>query len=860
MAEGENWWSKTNWSQEPSASSSQTGSWSWNTWQTSSSWKPEYQAPAHGSTEVATAETLTQTSSDASKANGVIHVAQGEIPVPWGTWPQSSSWKHANGDSQGEALDAQKGNWTSWSSWQNGFSWSQNGDAKNGPIQANTTNLAPTQEPCISEKWNTSSHAGNGSSAQSADAISSADIHTGSYTWGSGNTWGGWGGSSYGQWGYVSQSSSSAQVESNQVANGHCISFAEKQSIADGDALKLKADSAGSQGNVHENAIYQAASGSALPPVNLTSSTSNTGEPDRSGLREDSEDGSIAKMSDRPTFMQNSKQEGQELHPWVKADPWRKAAEQAHNGVLPGASLTQARDSTLQETKIVEQNSNQPYTSDGSPSKSTPSTSAMELNTGAKKLEDEKKRDLWSSFKAGSHRSESSPPFNRTDLSGGSLQRHAVMKDEVIDALMASGGPDATYVDCTFGRGGHSQEILRRLSSQGRLVAFDLDPAAYRVGQALERQDSRFKIHHRPHGDLADVVEQGTNLGGILLDLGTSTVGSEERRGFSAVDDGPLDFRLNPNLGIPAWQWLQTVSVAELAWVIHTYGEDNDPVLSQRLAEAILERQRRAGAYTSTLELADVCRETKQGLDDRGMHPAKLTFQAIRAFLNHESDQLRRALLGGMTRLNSQGRAVVITYKRREATQVKQFLREHEEPDPRFVTMVSPSRLNELYPLCTTDLPFKCIQAQEPMKPTPEECNLNKNSKTAMFHVLLKESREASSSPSKGATPRAQSEQWKKPSPLPFMGSTAPISAGLRDSKDFVDARSIISKEASAESDPQQTATLTIESDHQQPPDFNPEKTADTLRSGDWVCPACGDMQWAKRPRCRRCGAAPLTS
>lgn len=355
-------------------------------------------------------------------------------------------------------------------------------------------------------------------------------------------------------------------------------------------------------------------------------------------------------------------------------------------------------------------------------------------------------------------------------------QRLAVLLHEAVQAVMQGGGPDATYVDCTFGRGGHAVEILRQLSTRGTLITFDIDPSAVACARALERADARLKCHHRPHGDLAKVVgEDVMNLGGVLLDLGSYSTQAEERsRGFSFVDDGPLDLRLNPGYGMPAYEWLQTVSVAELAWVIHEHGEDNDVVLSQRLAEGILERQRRLGPYRSSLELADVCREVKQGLDDRGQHPAKLTFQAIRCFLNHEVEQLDLALHGAMERLKPGGRCVIISYRRKEAALVKRFIREHEEADPRFASFVTPQRLAELYPLLTTDHPWSCRQTCEPIRPTPQECDRNPRARPAQIHVLTKELRDFTKSPCRGMKPRPESEQFKRPTPLPFQGAAVP--------------------------------------------------------------------------------------
>jgi 16S rRNA (cytosine1402-N4)-methyltransferase len=272
------------------------------------------------------------------------------------------------------------------------------------------------------------------------------------------------------------------------------------------------------------------------------------------------------------------------------------------------------------------------------------------------------------------------------------------------------------------------------------------------------------------------VIDETTkNLGGVLIDLGGHMTQAEERsRGFSFVDDGPLDLRLNPDYGVPASEWLLTASVQELAWVIHEHGEDNDIIMAMRLAEGILERQHRLGPYKSSLELADVCREVKLGVDDRGQHPAKLTFQALRTFLNHEVEQLDAALRGAMLRLQPGGRCVIITYRRKQATQVKNFIRENEEADSRFAGFVTEQRLAELYPLLATDHPWSCRQSCEPLRPSQQDCERIPWARPASVHILTKEARDFNKSPCRGIRPRSEAEQFKRPTPLPFQGAAAP--------------------------------------------------------------------------------------
>eukprot|EP00434_Breviolum_minutum_P038159 symbB.v1.2.033840.t1/scaffold4260.1/size42279/5 len=319
-----------------------------------------------------------------------------------------------------------------------------------------------------------------------------------------------------------------------------------------------------------------------------------------------------------------------------------------------------------------------------------------------------------------------------------------VLRDESIDCLL--GGPDGIdgyYADGTFGRGGHSTEILRRLSKDGRLWAFDLDPNAVAVGQKLAAMDSRFKILHRPFADV-QVSLPDVELSGMLLDIGFSSPQVDDGdRGWSCYQDGPLDLRMNFKAGIPAWKWLQTCRTpGELASVIYENGEDDDPVMCHRIAEAALERQRRLGPYTSTLELATCVQEVKGGLDERRQHPAKLAFQGIRNFINQEMQQLADAMAAQFERLKFGGRAVVITFKPREEQVLEDWLRRNEDgwASP-LASLVSPDRLGQLFPLLSTVQPYCARRFGPPLRPQQMELRRNSRARSAMVHCFVKEPR-----------------------------------------------------------------------------------------------------------------------
>ncbi|CAE7420182.1 rsmH, partial [Symbiodinium microadriaticum] len=315
-----------------------------------------------------------------------------------------------------------------------------------------------------------------------------------------------------------------------------------------------------------------------------------------------------------------------------------------------------------------------------------------------------------------------------------------VLRDESINCLL--GGPDGRdgfYADGTFGRGGHSTEILRRLSGTGRLWSFDVDPNAIAVGRKLEELDERFSMIHRPFADVHKSLPDGLELSGMLLDIGFSSPQVDDGgRGWSCYQDGPLDLRMNFKAGIPAWKWLQTATPAELAWVVYENGEDDDPILCHRIAEAALERQRRCGPYTSTLELSTCIQEVKRGLDDRRQHPAKLAFQGIRNFINQEMQQLADAMAAQFQRLKYGGRAVVITFKPREEQVLENWLRHNEDgwASP-LASQVSPDRLGELFPLLSSVQPYAARRLMAPIRPSAEEVRRNSRSEfpTLEFRV-----------------------------------------------------------------------------------------------------------------------------
>lgn len=248
-----------------------------------------------------------------------------------------------------------------------------------------------------------------------------------------------------------------------------------------------------------------------------------------------------------------------------------------------------------------------------------------------------------------------------------------VMLDEAIAALQVR--PDGVYVDGTFGRGGHSAQILARLGEDGRLLAFDKDESAVLVARERFGADARFSIVHGSFADLARVVgECGLThrVDGLLLDLGVSSPQLDDpTRGFSFMQDGPLDMRMDRSAGRQALDWLATADEREIADVLYEYGEER---FSRRIARAIVAR-RAETPLRGTRELAELVAQATP-VKDKHKHPATRTFQAIRIFINRELDDLQACLRDSLEVLARGARLVVISFHSLEDRIVKRFMRD----------------------------------------------------------------------------------------------------------------------------------------------------------------------------------------
>ena len=288
-----------------------------------------------------------------------------------------------------------------------------------------------------------------------------------------------------------------------------------------------------------------------------------------------------------------------------------------------------------------------------------------------------------------------------------------VLLNEALDALLTN--PDGTYVDATFGRGGHSRLILSRLGRGGRLIAFDKDPEA--VAEAARLGDARFSIRHQGFRHLGELA--AGSAAGVLMDLGVSSPQLDNpARGFSFRSDGPLDMRMDPTRGQSVAQWLATAEPEQIAQVIRDYGEERFAV---QIAKAVVARRQERGPLATTAELAQLVAGAVKTREP-GQDPATRTFQALRIFINAELEELQQALEASLNILKPQGRLVVISFHSLEDRIVKQFVVRHSrEVFDRRAPFAQPKAMK--------------LKALARVKPTAEEVKANPRSRSAIMRV-----------------------------------------------------------------------------------------------------------------------------
>ncbi len=298
-----------------------------------------------------------------------------------------------------------------------------------------------------------------------------------------------------------------------------------------------------------------------------------------------------------------------------------------------------------------------------------------------------------------------------------SWQHTTVLLNEAVEALFGTSvtGSGNTYVDATFGRGGHSRLILSRLEPADRLVAFDKDPEA--VAEAQRINDPRFSMRHEGFRHLGDLP--AASIAGVLLDLGVSSPQIDNpARGFSFRGNGPLDMRMDTTRGESVAEWLATAEVQQIAEVIRDYGEERFAV---QVAKAVVARRQERGPVSTTAELAQLVAGAVKTRES-GQDPATRTFQALRIFINAELEELQQALAASLDVLQPGGRLVVISFHSLEDRIVKQFIAKHSRDEfDRRAPFAAPKAM-KLKPL-------------DRIKPSAAEVAANPRSRSAIMRV-----------------------------------------------------------------------------------------------------------------------------
>ena len=254
------------------------------------------------------------------------------------------------------------------------------------------------------------------------------------------------------------------------------------------------------------------------------------------------------------------------------------------------------------------------------------------------------------------------------------FEHQPVLLHEAIDALSIK--PSGIYLDGTFGRGGHSGEIIKQLDEQGHLLAVDRDPEAVAKANEIFGNDSRFSIVRANFTELYNECEKRGWLGkvdGILLDLGVSSPQLDDsERGFSMRENGPLDMRMDPDSGMSAAEWLERAKVDEISLVLKKYGEER---FAKRIARAIVEHREEHGPFADTATLSKVISEANPKWE-RERHPATRSFQAIRIEINAELKAIELFLENALELLAPGGRLVIISFHSLEDRRIKRFMRD----------------------------------------------------------------------------------------------------------------------------------------------------------------------------------------
>lgn len=302
------------------------------------------------------------------------------------------------------------------------------------------------------------------------------------------------------------------------------------------------------------------------------------------------------------------------------------------------------------------------------------------------------------------------------------FKHRPVLLDETVQGLKIRS--DGMYIDCTFGRGGHSRAIIDQLGEKGRLLAFDRDPDAIAAIDQQFLDDPRFTFVHDSYTKLEATVramQLKNKVDGIFLDLGVSSPQLDDAtRGFSFMRDGDLDMRMDNSRGITAAEWLNQASADEIANVLFKYGDER---FSRRIARVIVKR-RNEEPMVRTVQLAELLASTIP-YKRKGKHPATRTFQAIRIFINRELEELDVVLMQAMNVFAKNGRLLVISFHSLEDRLVKRFMRDQSRG------IVVPREIPVMHAIFTAKLSI----IGKPVRCQPDEIKNNPRARSAVLRI-----------------------------------------------------------------------------------------------------------------------------
>ena len=308
------------------------------------------------------------------------------------------------------------------------------------------------------------------------------------------------------------------------------------------------------------------------------------------------------------------------------------------------------------------------------------------------------------------------------ELEGTHTQHHhqPVLLQPAIEALNIQ--KDGIYIDATYGRGGHSREILERLSGDGQLIAYDKDPQACDNARDTLGQDGRFSITHSSFMAIKKLLEEdmlSANIAGIIFDLGISSPQLNRGRGFSFQDNQSLDMRMDTATGISAVEWINSARADEIARVLKDFGEEKN---AKKIAQLIVSSRPLLTANQLATLVASMPGKYRQ------KHPATRTFLALRLFINNELEELEYALGDALRLLKQKGRLVVITFHSLEDRIVKRFIRDHSQARHLPLDLYGERDYSNV----------KLREIGKPQTPSEDEVSHNPRSRSARMRVAEK--------------------------------------------------------------------------------------------------------------------------